>query len=233
MKNGAVSRTYYALGDSMSIDAYAGGPGHGAASLLADDFGYDLRLLATDGATSDTVLRMQLNEIDSQPDLITLTMGGNDLVHALFEDPRGVARAVERVRFNADLVLRTLRLRAGQTAPIIVSTVYDPTDGTGDFQRLGLHAVSADPRDLDALNAALRAAASRHGALVADLHAKFLGHGTSAGDINRPDPRPADRELWFCGAIEPNAWGAMAIRDAWRETLFGLARHRPPVDQGS
>src|SRR6266545_4527227 len=169
-----VSRTYYALGDSMSIDTYAGGPGHGAASLLADDFGYDLRMLATDGATSDTVLRTQLNEIDSQPDLVTLTMGGNDLVHALVEDPRGVARAIERVRYNADLVLQTLRLRAGLVAPIIVSTVYDPTDGTGDLERLGLPAASADPRNLDALNATLRAAAHKHGALIADIHAKFL-----------------------------------------------------------
>jgi lysophospholipase L1-like esterase len=219
-----VSRTYYALGDSMSIDAYAGGPGEGAASLLADDFGYDLRLLATDGATSDTVLRTQLNEIDTQPDLVTLTMGGNDLVHALFEDPRGVARAIERVRYNTDLVLSTLRSRAGLAAPIIVSTVYDPTDGTGDLQRLGLPAASADPRNLDALNATLIAAARRHGALVADLYTKFLGHGTTVGDINQPDPRPAERELWFCGSIEPNAWGAMAIRDAWRAALFSLAR---------
>jgi hypothetical protein len=43
--------TYFALGDSISIDEYAGGPGLGAASLLADDLGIDLTLLARD-ATS-------------------------------------------------------------------------------------------------------------------------------------------------------------------------------------
>jgi hypothetical protein len=58
---------YVALGDSMSIDAYAGGPGRGAASLLSrnrdadfpDWAGRDLaavgltpEILASDGATS-------------------------------------------------------------------------------------------------------------------------------------------------------------------------------------
>jgi hypothetical protein len=63
--------TYVALGDSISIDYYAGGPGRGAASLLVrnrdEDFpdwaGRDLttrfpelrsELLVTDGATSQT-----------------------------------------------------------------------------------------------------------------------------------------------------------------------------------
>jgi hypothetical protein len=68
---------YAALGDSLSIDDYAGGPGRGAASLLLrnrdEDFpawaGRDLitrdpaarlDLLATDGATSTMVAREQL-----------------------------------------------------------------------------------------------------------------------------------------------------------------------------
>ena len=68
---------YVALGDSISIDDYSGGPGHGGASLLYanrdDDFpdwrGRDLRstaagtafaLLATDGATTGTLLDRQL-----------------------------------------------------------------------------------------------------------------------------------------------------------------------------
>jgi hypothetical protein len=71
---------YAALGDSMSIDDYAGGPGRGAASLLwrnrDDDFpawaGRDLTardptarlaLLASDGATSATVAGEQLGRL--------------------------------------------------------------------------------------------------------------------------------------------------------------------------
>ena len=218
-----MSHVYFALGDSMSIDAYAGGPGYGAASLLADDFGYDLRLLASDGATSKTVVREQLDAIDVEPDLITLTMGGNDIVMRLFHDPRSVREAIDEVGHHAELVLRALRSRAKPTAPIIVSTVYDPTDGTGNLEAIGLPTAQADPRDLAALNAKLRSAAERHGALLADVHARFLGHGASIGDISQTSPWPADPELWYCGSIEPNGWGARAIRDVWRECLASLS----------
>ena len=88
--------TYAALGDSMSIDVYAGGPGRGAASLLLrnrdDDFpdwaGRDLRtrtpdvgfhLLATDGGTSATLVEYQLPRLvrlGVVPSLVTLTVGG-------------------------------------------------------------------------------------------------------------------------------------------------------------
>jgi len=70
----AASALYVALGDSISIDAYAGGPGRGGASLLArnrdDDFPPDwwhhdlattrpelgFALLASDGGTTESVL---------------------------------------------------------------------------------------------------------------------------------------------------------------------------------
>src|SRR5690349_20217262 len=93
-------RYYVSLGDSMSIDAYAGGPGKGAASLLlknrGEDFpdwqGKDLQTalpgarlipLAADAATSATVRYVQipqLKEMKIRPEIITLTIGGNDLV---------------------------------------------------------------------------------------------------------------------------------------------------------
>src|ERR671913_2295164 len=87
---------YAALGDSLSIDDYAGGPGRGAASLLwrnrDRDFpawaGRDLTtrdptarlaLLASDGATSTTVAGEQLRRLRRLgviPTLATVTMGG-------------------------------------------------------------------------------------------------------------------------------------------------------------
>src|SRR3954453_5427178 len=87
---------YVALGDSISIDVYAGGPGRGGASLLArnrdDDFpdwrgpapattrpelGFEL--LATDGGTTGSVLDVQLPRLEScsaVPRVVTLTVGG-------------------------------------------------------------------------------------------------------------------------------------------------------------
>jgi hypothetical protein len=65
----------------------------------------------------------------------------------------------------------------------------------------------------------LTALAQRHGAAVADVHRRFLGHGTAAGDPAQSDPRPANRDLWYCAVIEPNAWGAAEIRHAWWHSL--------------
>jgi lysophospholipase L1-like esterase len=145
---------YAALGDSMSIDEYAGGPGRGAASLLwrnrDDDFpawaGRDLTgrdptarlvLLASDGASSTTVAGEQLEllrRLGSIPTLATVTMGGNDLL-AAYGDGAAARRAIRTVVDNGRLVLGGLRELMGPQAPIVVATVYDPSDGSGDAGR--------------------------------------------------------------------------------------------------
>jgi hypothetical protein len=61
--------------------------------------------------------------------------------------------------------------------------------------------------------------AEDHRALVADVHARFLGHGLAAGDPTQPAARPRDRGLWYCRLIEPNAWGASQIRASFWEAL--------------
>src|SRR3954447_26579608 len=129
----------------MSIDAYAGGSGRGAASLLHrnrdDDFpdwagrdlhtlGYTLRNLTSDGATSAGVLRSQLPQVDVRVDLVTLTMGGNDLMTA-YGDTGAAQATITTVAEHADQVLGHVRAAAGPEAPVVVTTVYDPSDGTG------------------------------------------------------------------------------------------------------
>jgi lysophospholipase L1-like esterase len=234
-RTGAV---YAALGDSMSIDDYAGGAGRGAASLLwrnrDDDFpawvGRDLTardpaaqlaLLAGDGATSTTVVGEQLRRLrrlDTTPTVATVTMGGNDLLVA-YGDAAAARRAIQTVVDNGRLVLAGLRALMGPRTPIVVATVYDPSDGSGDAGRLGLPPWPEALELLAELNRALRALAAEHGALVADVHGRFLGHGLAAGDPTQPAARPPNRDLWYCGLIEPNAWGASEIRAAFWETL--------------
>jgi lysophospholipase L1-like esterase len=229
---------YAALGDSMSIDDYAGGPGRGAASLLwrnrDDDFpawtGRDLTardpsahlaLLASDGATSTTVAHQQLGRLqrlELTPTLATVTMGGNDLL-AAYGDATAARQAIETVVSNGWVLLAGLRALMGPEAPIVVATVYDPSDGSEDAGRLGLPPWPQALILLAELNQALRALATEHRALVADVHARFLGHGLAAGDPAQPAARPPDRHLWYCGLIEPNAWGASEIRAAFWETL--------------
>ena len=231
---------YAALGDSISIDDYAGGPGRGGASLLFanrdDDFpdwrGRDLRstdpgatfaLLATDGATTRTLLDVHLPRLRAlpvRPDLVTVTIGGNDLLGA-YGDTRAARDVIARVRTG---LTRALAEVAGCLAPggrIVVGTVYDPSDGTGDAAALGLPAWPDAVQAIAELNAGLREVAAGHGAAVAEVAEHFRGHGLLAGDPRSGDPRPACRDLWFCNLIEPNAWRAGGVREA-----FWAAIHR-------
>jgi lysophospholipase L1-like esterase len=228
---------YVALGDSISIDLYAGGEGRGGASLLArnrdGDFprwqGRDLAsrlpglrhaVLAEDGGTTRGLVERQLPRVAplGRPRVVTITVGGNDLLGA-YGDTAGAREVVRVVREGVARAVDAVREGCEPGAAIVVGTVYDPSDGTGDAQALGLPPWPDAVAMIGELNAALAAVADGHGALLADVHGAFLGHGLRAGDPRRPDPRPADRDLWFCSLIEPNAWGADGVRRAFWSAL--------------
>jgi lysophospholipase L1-like esterase len=227
-----VGTGFVALGDSMSIDDYAGGPGRGAASLLHrnrdGDFpewagrdlatsGTGVEVLARDGATATDVLLNQVPRIEQTPELVTITMGGNDLMVA-YGNTEAAEAAIAEVIATGDAILARLGAVTGNGGRILLTTVYDPSDGTGQIPTAGLSWPQA-PALIHALNAALADLAQRHGAVLADVHARFLGHGLHAGDPAQPDARPSNRHLWYCGVIEPNAWGAHEIRSAWWQAL--------------
>lgn len=234
--NGAAS--YVALGDSISIDDYSGGRGCGGASLLFrnrnDDFphwsGRDLlsdepelgfHLLAADGATTGTVLDAQLSRLAAlrlRPTVVTLTIGGNDLL-STYGDTRAARDTIEQVARAVSRTLTELRPLLPAAGRVVVGTVYDPSDGTGDVSRLGLPPWPDGVRVLAELNEGLRGVASQHGAAVAEIGEHFRGHGILAGDPSQPEPRPAQRALWYCNVIEPNAWGAGGVREAFWAAL--------------
>jgi lysophospholipase L1-like esterase len=237
-----MSGIYVAIGDSMSIDDYAGGAGRGAARLLHrnrdSDFpdwtgrdlataGLGVQVLARDGATMADVLQRQLPLITQAPVLVTVTMGGNDLISA-YGDNQAAQVVIGRVTAIGEAVLLRLGELCADTGRIVVTTVYDPSDGTGEVATSGLPPWRNGPVLVQQLNAALIDLAERHGALVADVHIRFLGHGVHAGDPTTPDSHPANRDLWYCGLIEPNAWGAHQIRAAWWQAINDSG-WRPPL----
>ncbi|HET6215147.1 MAG TPA: GDSL-type esterase/lipase family protein, partial [Micromonosporaceae bacterium] len=170
---------YVALGDSMSIDMYAGGPGRGAASLLHrnrdGDFpgwsgrdlataGFTAQILAGDGATSADVRYEQLPCITTPPTVVTVTMGGNDLIGAYGDTDAGYV-AIDEVIVAGSHILSTLR--AAGDCHVVLTTVYDPSDGTGHIPGAAWKPWPQLPAVLNELNAALGRLAEQYDALLA------------------------------------------------------------------
>jgi hypothetical protein len=126
-----------ALGDSMSIDDYAGGPGRGAATLLWRNRDHDfpawtgrdlttirdptarLVLVASDGATSAMVAGDQFGRLRRRriiPTLATVTMGGKDLL-AAYGDATAARRTIGTVAGKGRRLLAGLRDLMGARAP--------------------------------------------------------------------------------------------------------------------
>src|SRR5262249_3729688 len=123
----------------------------GAASLLyrnsderwPDEAGNDLVTgnptltfdnLATDGATIGDVFGDQIPRISESdlPMLVTLTVGGNDLLSALSTRPRKdiLSSILDDIAEAYDFLIDLLRGRLPD-ATLVITTVYDPSDRTG------------------------------------------------------------------------------------------------------
>jgi lysophospholipase L1-like esterase len=204
----------------------------GAASLLyrnddaryPDDQGADLVLyypgialynLAADGATIGDVFGEQMSQLEQSEErtLITITAGANDLLSAFANRPRrslleSIAHDVgEAFEFLLDSVRR-----ARPNALILLTTIYDPSDRLGRIPGV-LEGAGAFPLPvLDTLNERIRSLArGTPGVRLADVYARFLGHGASVAQ--------SDRWYWRRSLVEPNARGASEIRHVWRDAL--------------
>lgn len=203
-------------------------PGLGAASLLfrnADaawpEFrGRDLRSLcpgirfdarAVDGGITTGVLSGQLPRLgngDPRPTLVTLTVGGNDLMQLLHRGEAPRAADADRVLASIEAILGRLA-RLFPQGTVLLGTVYDPTDGTASLDGYPLGAT--ERATLRHVNDGIRALASRPGVRLADVEAHFAGHGAAAP--------PPERWYWPHSIIEPSARGASEVRRLWLQAL--------------
>jgi lysophospholipase L1-like esterase len=173
--------------------------------------------LAEDGAMIDDVATEELARLgrDSEaPDiLLTLTAGGNDLLDALAAGRRLESAVTLAGRRYTDLV-ETVREELPR-ATLVLTTVYDPTDGTGRLP--GLEGYGPLPlAHLDRFNQQIRHLSRvMPGVILADVHRHLLGHGMTAAE--------PDRWYWRRNPIEPGARGASEIRRVWWELLEGFA----------
>lgn len=204
---------YLALGDSISIDEYTEVGSGGAASQFARLVGAtQFQDLTRDGRTTAGVLE-SWPEITIQPDMVTLTAGGNDFLQGAFQAMNSIAnwgRVAGEPLGNLEEIAERL---AAFTCPVILNTVYDPTDG--DDSRIASFGMAAQARAaFNALNDGIRALARRRGFLLADLETLFHGHG------------PTSADPWIVMQIEPNLAGATTIAQHWHD-LYARQQRQP------
>jgi lysophospholipase L1-like esterase len=207
----------------------------GAASLLyrnsdefwPDDAGDDLSSmfpgieatnLATDGATIGEVFGEQLPQLEdsAEPMLITLTIGGNDLLSAFGNRPRKelLARIAADVAEAYDFLVDLMRGRFPH-ATMLLTTVYDPSDGLARIPGVFDEVPELPIHVLGQLNDHIPDAGgwNTECAPSPTCHRHFFGHGMSAEE--------SDRWYWKRSLIEPNARGASEIRHVWLNALRG------------
>jgi lysophospholipase L1-like esterase len=181
--------------------------------LVSTSPGVRILNLAVDGATIDDVTTEELARLGHDSNdpgiLVTLTVGGNDLLGALFAGGR-LDHAVRRILGRYTELVETIREEL-PNATLVLTTVYDPTDGTGILP--GLEGYGRLPLEyLDRFNHHVRtAAASSERTELADVHRHFLAHGVTAPE--------SDRWYWNRSLVEPNARGASEIRRVWLGAL--------------
>jgi lysophospholipase L1-like esterase len=152
--------------------------------------------LAEDGATIGDVFGSQIPLLTAsdEPTIVTMTVGGNDLLSAFANRPdAGLLSGVVRDVADAyEFLVETIE-RARPEAALILTTVYDPSDLNARIRRLATQARRA---------------------AVADAHSHFQGHGVTAP--------AAERWYWKRNLIEPSAAGASEIRRLWLDALTSL-----------
>jgi lysophospholipase L1-like esterase len=208
----------------MSADDLPG-LGCGAASLVARGVGagvpgFTFTNLTGELATLEDVQAVQLPALQKAgpADLVTLTVGGNDLMtwypSSAAEVPARVAEWREALR----VLLSAIRVAAPR-ARIAVADVYDPSDNSGALAEMTTNDWPAGPAALAGMNAAIAEVAAATGARLARVHARFQGHGRRAGPTDGAPPGPDDGPVWYCRHIHPNRRGAREIAAALREAV--------------
>lgn len=177
--------------------------------------GIAMQNLAADGATIGDVFGEQLTQLEPSEDstLVTLSVGGNDLLSAFSNRPR--ASLLERIAADVgdayEFLLDEIR-RMRPNSLILLTTIYDPSDGTGRIPGVLEDAGVLPLSVLEGMNAHIaKLAEGTPNAELADVYSHFIGHGVSAQE--------PDRWYWRRSFVEPNAQGAHEIRRVWRNAI--------------
>jgi lysophospholipase L1-like esterase len=162
------------------------------------------------------------------PVLITVTIGGNDVIGALGSLQTKGTDITERTAFTANLeaalteLTKADRFGAGVTVKIILPNIYDPSGGNGNFNfasgtscplPMGLWPASTptEPLIIPWETAVTTVAAKFPQAITIDLKARFHDHGV-----------PAAVTWFYSDCIHPNAPGHDQVRQLFWDAVSTL-----------
>jgi len=248
---GSNSFFYLAIGDSVLIDKWPANNDPnckcGGASLLYKNLdnkypnyknkdlvsifpNAKMKVIAQDGATIDNLLNEQFSQIKKLPvpDLLTLSIGGNDIVHYLYKyihlaSEESAYRFIDSFGKKLKMVQLKLRSIVRQNPEIIVVilNIYDPTDGTGfNFytgEFLSFKKKKIIYNILNTINDQLRFLSNEENFIFIDIHKHFLGHGIFAR---------APQTKWYHPkvCIDVNKLGAHKLRTFIASAIFSKKR---------
>ncbi len=180
-----MTNLYLALGDSMSIDDYTGVEGGGAVNQFFESIGdcWELNDRTFDGCQMEGVPR------DGCGDLVTLTIGGNDL---LWNKEKYLREGLGEFATEHKTLLVGIR-KANPDATFIVGDIYSPAEPLSDFESSVLKEA----------NAIIQANCQEVGAHLAGIHKAFQGN----------------EQTFLCMGIEPTFQGAKTIADLFLVAL--------------
>lgn len=193
--------------------------------------------LALSGSTSFDSIKTELRKLPVQSSnvfgIVIVTTGGNDIIHnygrtppregamygATWGDSKGWVT-------NFEARLNTIRSLVANAFPggykMFIGNIYDPTDGVGDPQRVGLPRWPDNQVFLSAYNEVLSQFAREHSNTVhlVNIHDPLLGHGLHCREFWRTNHRSDDPTYWYHENLEdPNERGYDALRRLYLNAL--------------
>jgi hypothetical protein len=105
---------------------------------------------------------------------------------------------------------------------IFLANIYDPTDGYGDPQTIGLPRWSASTKVLALTNQKIAELCKKYPNVhLVDMHSEFIGHGIHCDEWWRKTYRKDDPHYWYYTNLEdPNRRGFDAIRRLFLQEMI-------------
>jgi lysophospholipase L1-like esterase len=195
------------------------------------------------GSNSFDCLEKQLPELKPHPTdvrgLVVLTTGGNDLIHwygrsapkegAMYGATLDQAQPwIEAYALRMNEIIAKIETIFPGGCEIFLANIYDPSDGAGKPEAIGMPPWEEMVEILAAYNNVITSCAGGHDNVhLVDIHTPFLGHGVRAAHPWANHYHSADPHYWYNENIEdPNDRGYDALRRIFLRSMADVFADR-------